>query len=202
MQAVMEALVGEGIAAVDSASGDVSVRAPECEMSPDFMTLGATSWIEEWVYAAEGCRLPLAELAARADAVELRVDRFDAALASLIEAGVVRQEGPDLVHETACRVRPVLSESELVESFRGPVFRGIVALRVMAEGCRVPAAGREAWLDAMVAHAVGQMPFAEPPSAEAVAAVRAGLQEVLDNPGGAYEIDSASGDLVMVHCSP
>jgi hypothetical protein len=78
----------------------------------------------------------------------------------------------------------------------------MVALRVMAEGCRVPAAGREAWLTAMVAHAVGQMPFAEPPSAEAVAAVRAGLQEVLDNPGGAYEIDSASGDLVMVHCSP
>jgi hypothetical protein len=171
-------------------------------MSPDFMTLGATSWIEEWLYAAEGCRLTLAELAARADAVELRVDRFDVALASLIEAGVVRQEGPDIVHETACRVRPVPSEAELVESFRGPGFRGMVALRVMAEGCRVPAAGREVWLTAMVAHAVGQMPFAEPPSAEAVAAVRAGLQEVLDNPGGAYEIDSASGDLVMVHCSP
>jgi hypothetical protein len=168
------------------------------------MVISSTSWIEEWLYAAEGCRLSLAELASRAEAQELAVEGFDTALGFLVASGMLAQEGADIVHRLACLppVPPPADPLERVAASDESSVRAALYLHMPAIGCRATPEGRSATVEAMVAQLAPQMRVTEADGPEALAAIRARVEEVLDNPGRAYEIDPGTGDLVSIHCMP
>jgi hypothetical protein len=204
LRTTVDAMAASGELTLEEGGGMVTLNPQACERTVDDRVASATSWIEEWLYDAEGCRLPLKELARRADEQGLHREAFDRALGALDQSGMLVQEGPDFVHRLACLPPPPPPEDpmERVASFPESSVRAALYLHVNDIGCRVTPAGRAATVEAMAAALAPQMRLEELVPPEVRAAVRARVEAVLDNPGGAYEIDAATGDLVSIYCSP
>lgn len=204
-EAALAALAASEGAALDAERGWLVLGPPACEPSAGFEVSGASAWIEEGLVTAPDCRAPLASLAEIAAAQGLGPDAFAAAASDLVASGLLRQEGADLTHALACEApAPPADPVERVRAAEDAGFRGLLALHLMGPqgDCRVRPADRAAVVEAVADAALPQLGLAPPVAPEALDALRARIEEVLDNPGPAYEIDGATGDLVMVHCSP
>lgn len=202
-RAVIEAMVEAGEAVPVGSRNLLEVRPPLCTPSPDMAVSGASSWVEQWLFESDACRLPLEELARRAEAEGFAADSFDRALGALVQGGALAVETGDIVHlPCATPPSPPAGPLERIEAYGTPGFRGLVALQALRGGCRVPAEGREDWIETMTGVAAAQLDLAPPLAPEVADALRAAIAGVLDNPGPAYEIDPDSGDLVMVPCTP
>jgi hypothetical protein len=203
-EAAVAKLTAAGEASLDAETGLLFARSPLCEPTPDLALDTASSWVESWLSEAEGCRRSLSERAGLAEGQGLAPDAFAEATSLLVASGMLRQEGAEVVHLLACR--PPDLPADLVERVRQADLaglRGLLALHLMGEGdCRVSGANRAAVVEAVALQALPQFGLVDPAPPDAVAAIKARVEEVLDNPGPAYQIESGTGDLVMVHCAP
>lgn len=202
-----ESAIGTLVAAgeaVGNEFGGIDVLPPLCEPSADQQVYSASVWIEEWLYGAEGCRLPLAELARRAEQQDLSADGFALAMGFLVASGLLAQEGGDIGHRLACLppVPPPADPLERVASFDESGLRASLYLHVADIGCRVTPEARGGVVEAVAAQLAPLMDVREADGPEVMAAVRARVEEVLDNPGRAYEIEPGTGDLVALYCTP
>lgn len=193
--AVAQELVATGGASL-TAEGSLVLSEGLCRPAP-------AAWIEEGLAAFPGCRAPLRDFEAEMESLGLAAEAFDAGLLELASTSRVVPEGTDIVLAD-CPPGVDLRPDPLarIESFGMPGLRGLVALHLSANGCRVTPAGREETVAEMVAEAASQMALGDPLPQEATAALRTRIEEVLDNPGPAYEIDPGTGDLVLLHCTP
>ncbi|EYD74955.1 hypothetical protein Rumeso_03467 [Rubellimicrobium mesophilum DSM 19309] len=158
------------------------------------------AWIEFELGRAEGCRLSLAELARNAEAQGISADRFDAALLDLASRGRLVPEGSDVVHRDCA---PTTGGSMArVEAFGMPGYRAVVALHLTGRRCRLAPADRATAVQEMVSEVAAQLDLGESAPPEALGEIQARIEEVLENPGAAYDLDSPTGDLVLKYCSP
>lgn len=159
----------------------------------------APAWIEFELGQAEGCRLPLAELARSAEGQGISADSFDAALLDLGARGRIVPGGSYVVHRDCALITG--GSMARVQAFGMPGYRAMVAQHLTGRGCRLPRADRVAAVQEMVDEVAAQLDLGESAPPEALREIQARVEEVLENPGAAYEVDGTTGDLVLTYCS-
>ncbi len=204
-QGVAREVVG-AVAQGLEATGEASFGEDGSQMilSEEMCRPTAEVFLEQEIGSLRGCRIPLSDLVARAEELFLYDPaEVDAGLAALAAAGKVVPDGAEVALAT-CAEGPVVEPDPVrrIEAMGAPYWRGLVALHLMRNGCRVTPDARAGLVAELAAAEADKLVLGSPVPPEAVAAAAAGIEEVLDNPGPAYEIDPATGDLVMIHCTP
>lgn len=186
-----------------SASGAWAGGTGETASAPD--AADAAEWIEPALGWRPNCVASLSELASEAEKSGHAPEAFDAGILLLAGDGRLVAEGATVRLETALCAglggNPELVRQR-IEEFGDRSFHGAVALHFIRNGCRVSAADRSGAAEDIAFEVATILALGDGMTEDAMAEIRRRVEEVLDNPGPAYEIDGGSGDLVRLPCSP
>ncbi|EYD77809.1 hypothetical protein Rumeso_00536 [Rubellimicrobium mesophilum DSM 19309] len=205
LEAAVDGLLESGGAAL-SPDRRTLVLAPEaCRPRIEIpREVEAVPWIEERLALARGCRRPLGVLEGEAREAGVAAEEFERAVRDLSAVGRYMTEGEALgLRADLCGPgrepdRPLAR----VEALRTEGLRATIGLLAMERGCRLPLSDRPALLRDLGATAVERMGLGRELSPDAAAALERRLAETLADPGPAYRIDRAAGEIVAIHCRP